>query len=62
MTAMAVHYLEVEMFFNCLIIGICVPLHVRWVIQVVRLLHKHRRKNPGTFPPLALMFGMAAQN
>jgi len=39
------------MFFGLLIIVVCFPLHVYWLVQVARLI-REQRKNPGRFPPI----------
>jgi hypothetical protein len=49
------------MFFNLLIIAVCVPLHVYWLMQVVRLLRDSRNNSPRSRTPLPWMLSFAAQ-
>jgi hypothetical protein len=50
------------MFLDLFIIIVCIPLHLYWVVQVVRLLREQGGANPR--PPRASlwMLGFAAQS
>jgi hypothetical protein len=45
------------MFFGLLIIVVCFPLHVYWLVQVARLLRERKKNQPDRLPPLLPLLG-----